>query len=673
MEEIKFKKSKLGMKGRIMVIVIPLIILAIGATTFFTFSRSKQVIMTRTLEIVEQSAAANANEIDKILGGALKQLYIYKLSILDGRMTKMQLSRMLKSTYQTSELYPNGLYYADSLGSWIDGSGWVPAPDYVAVQEEWFKEGMTHTDSFELGKPYIDEMAEQYVVTASVNISDATADKVLAADIPLNALTDYVKTVTFFDGKGGTLLITPDNESIIAASTMNDSGEIAVSKEIQKLYDKVCDKEFLNTMETAMKVKIAGKSYYLASQELEGCDWRLISYVSDEDAVQSELNSAFSAVAILAFIIILVSIVIIDIFIHHKIKQIKIVTKSIEDITNGDFTGSMKVKSHDETGVMTNSLQIFLVRMQGMLRVLKQMASQLTEQSHTSMSMSRELATASTSQHLAMEDMIHTLGQLNNSVEEVAEGSTSLAGNVSETNLRCKKANEVLIETVDFTNEGIKEMNELSVSMQKLQITILELGKAVQDVGENMKNIEQMVNVIGDISSQTNLLSLNASIEAARAGEAGKGFAVVAQEIGKLADNSSGSVSDIKQITDGISQLVSDMGLKMEASMASIQTYGSVVEKTSLTFNNINTRIIDTKEEVLSIIESVAELDTISQSLAAITEEQSASSEEMLSASEDVLEHSGKVKENAGAGEDAADKLLHIVKELDELMKFFKY
>lgn len=114
------------------------------------------------------------------------------------------------------------------------------------------------------------------------------------------------------------------------------------------------------------------------------------------------------------------------------------------------------------------------------------------------------------------------------------------------------------------------------------------LQEAVDNVHTGLNGINEMVNVIQDIASQTNLLSLNASIEAARAGEAGKGFAVVADEIRSLAENCSNSVTDIIDTTSSIRQLVNIVLEKSTESKTAIQESAEVVNSTETTFEDFN-------------------------------------------------------------------------------------
>lgn len=100
---------------------------------------------------------------------------------------------------------------------------------------------------------------------------------------------------------------------------------------------------------------------------------------------------------------------------------------------------------------------------------------------------------------------------------------------------------------------SLKEINaEVSESMNSTNHVAIKLSEAVQEIGVTL-------NVIGEISSSTNLLALNASIEAARAGEAGKGFSVVATEVGHLANNTGKSLEQVTEVIEKVQQNVSDM------------------------------------------------------------------------------------------------------------------
>ena len=127
---------------------------------------------------------------------------------------------------------------------------------------------------------------------------------------------------------------------------------------------------------------------------------------------------------------------------------------------------------------------------------------------------------------LAIADRLTTVHEAVNRAEEITNDMSRNSSEVSN-------SFDVLIESIK------KSMDELS-----------EVTKGMSTVGASVDQVIEAANVINEIASQTNLLSLNASIEAARAGDAGRGFAVVAEEIGSLAIQSNDSAASIKQIMD---------------------------------------------------------------------------------------------------------------------------
>ena len=147
-------------------------------------------------------------------------------------------------------------------------------------------------------------------------------------------------------------------------------------------------------------------------------------------------------------------------------------------------------------------------------------------------------------------------------VEDVAEGSTGMAASISKINenlLEMSNETKDINASVDeiknqttAVQDSSKIMNDKIKSMQdsshKMDEGISAISKRIETVNTTVDKVSNIVSVIEEISSETNLLSLNASIEAARAGDAGKGFAVVAQEIRVLSDNTNTELENIKQI-----------------------------------------------------------------------------------------------------------------------------
>jgi methyl-accepting chemotaxis protein len=201
---------------------------------------------------------------------------------------------------------------------------------------------------------------------------------------------------------------------------------------------------------------------------------------------------------------------------------------------------------------------------------------------------------------------------------------------------------------------------------------IEEIARTIGATQDAVSNINEKVEGISGIASQTNLLSLNASIEAARAGEAGKGFAVVAEEIRKLADDSENLAQEIRQVMDVLLKEAEEA-----VTAAGLVKQGNIEQQAALgeTLESVNGMLTDIEETVLGVkkiaggattcVESNEIVSDAMSSLSAISQENAASSE---TTGNSVQELSETVNDLA----DSASGLREVSEQLNEEMKFFK-
>ena len=207
----------------------------------------------------------------------------------------------------------------------------------------------------------------------------------------------------------------------------------------------------------------------------------------------------------------------------HEIDSVMTATNAAMDkVAANDLSARVTVTAKGDAGRLKDNLNRSLTALSGALRNVANNIRQVAAATGQASSAIGQISDGSQSQMHAIRQITVGLAQTARAVEEV-----SASAQMSSTHAR---------EAASLVNEG--------------RGRIVEMVQTVNAIASSAKEITKITDVIGQIARQTNMLSLNAAIEAARAGEAGKGFAVVAEEVGKLADHSGRSVSEINALVE---------------------------------------------------------------------------------------------------------------------------
>lgn len=375
----------------------------------------------------------------------------------------------------------------------------------------------------------------------------------------------------------------------------------------------------------------------------------ILVLTADESEALSGITVVTGVAVGISAIVVLLAIIICFILGRRLMRPLVKVSTIIEEIANGDINADfgMVKETNDEIGLI-------IEKMKELTQSLGSIVGKIRNSSDTMSSNSYELNDTS-SQTLAANN------EISKAVEDVAEGSTGMAASISKINENLlemsnetkdinESVNEIRNQTVavqdssKIMNDKIKSMQN---SSQKMDEGISAISKRIETVNTTVDKVSNIVSVIEEISSETNLLSLNASIEAARAGDAGKGFAVVAQEIRVLSDNTNTELENIKQI---ISSLVEECRYCVQAS-------GTIVEDNA-----------KQKEEIKAVLDEFSALDEQIQKTAEKADEIEELVTAMIELNDDITKSSNSLTDVSAANAAATEEMNANIEELNAMM-----
>ncbi|MED3989036.1 methyl-accepting chemotaxis protein [Priestia aryabhattai] len=398
-------------------------------------------------------------------------------------------------------------------------------------------------------------------------------------------------------------------------------------------------------------------------------DLQTINNDEAKSIYQKNKQSAKSAVTTL----LLVSALVILLTIGIGLLIARMITKPLNDIKNlmetakdGDFQVKGTYESNDEIGSLTASFN-------KMIGGLKEMIMSVGNISSTVAASSEELSASAEQNNSAIEHISGITEKLasgsNHQVNQIQESSTiihRITNQTSEVVENVEQITKRALDTAAISNSGTATVETAAKQMKSINENVTELSSVFQGLSEHSAKISQINDVITTIADQTNLLALNAAIEAARAGDHGKGFAVVASEVRKLAEGSSNSANQIKNLVALIQSETARTLQFMTVTTKEVKEGLAVVEQAGTSFLQINEAVQHVVNQIqqigsaihnlakgtLEVQQAIHEVNGIAeeaaagaQNVSATTEEQLASMEEIASSAMDLANMSEELQE----------------------------
>ena len=426
----------------------------------------------------------------------------------------------------------------------------------------------------------------------------------------------------------------------------------------------------------ASGVEIQGEKYYVYYSPVYSDDGEILGMAFSGER-QSTVDNSVAGTLMNLFIIsgvLLVLCVGIMIVLAFRIRRPLMITSGyIERVADGDLSGRPECSSViSEVKTLINASTSLADKLGGIVTEVDEHAD-ILDSSMASLNALAEANSTSTNQiRQVMDDLSSTAVTLADNVQSVNAKVSEMGDNMSAINSEAVTLNDNS-DKMNRAGQNVSEsMTLVLTSSHTASDIIAQLIEQVNETNKAIASINKAVELISDITSQTNLLSLNASIEAARAGQAGRGFAVVASEIKQLADQSSQGADSIKNIADNIleksnrsvimtgrmkelaEQEQTDIGNAKE----SFDILNRIIEENAAIAQTVMDKTKNLEALKLDIINSVSELS-------AISEENAASNEEVTARVTEIAESVNRISEDT-------QTVRKVSSDMKELMDYFK-
>lgn len=631
---------------RLFLIFLSAIVFFVIVLGYLSYDKAKSTIEKNAANGNQQTIIQTSEKIDIILEkyeNAGRQIfYDIELQKLLSEYTDKKLSdydaftversiRDKLSNQITSDSSIRAIYLIPTKSEKIISAGQASESSKTVLEQSWYTE-LKEGDKKIMWLPTMQNSGAPYFTIARSlgSMNDLTSTYVVMFELNASVLDTQLKGINL--GENGQLqLISP--EGIVVSSSESSIVGSETAWTFAKEFPADTKTDDVRTKDEE------GRNVLAVYNTLNTNDWKLVGSVQT-----SELTKDASSILVITLIVAAIDVIFAILIGIWMVRMIARPLGKLNLLMKEGAKGNLNVrtdhKSQDEIGQLSASFNDMMEQITGLVQQTSNTAQEVLRTATELSDASKKTAISAKEIAVATEEIANGASSL--AVE--AERGSDLTNNISKQMQMVVSANEEMGKSarhVESASElGTKHLSDLLDKTHQTEDMTRSMMHKVDGLKETTSSVVKVLDVLQNITKQTNILSLNATIEAARAGAAGKGFMVVADEIRQLADQSRQSIDMVSQITDRIMTEMNETVQVLLDANPLFKGQMDAVKETNDIFVSVQQQMVDFIESLDSVTHSIDELNesqnVLSEAMSnvsAVAEESSATSEEVASLS----------------------------------------
>ena len=514
---------------------------------------------------------------------------------------------------------------------------------YDPRTRDWYI-GATSNNGLIYTEPYVDVSSNEIVFTVASPIKEGSKQTgVLACDIAITTVLDIVSKMHITDN-GYPVLIDADGNYLVHPNEEFAPTKDGDLRKVEGLY-KELTQAASKTPSMTQHTDYDNNEKYFVFTKLSDPDW-VVGYVIPTHDIDSALYGLANIFVMLFVISLAISLGTVFLVMNHRLKPLKGLAKSAEQIAEGDLSVKLEYPSDDEIGVMCTEFSKCIESMHNYITDIHKVLKSISKGDLTvrpSMEYYGDFTDIQKSMERILNSLTDIMGNINtgstqvlSGSNQIAEGSQALADGTIQQSASIQQISDTITEVseqIARTAQNASEAGDLSAQTQecvnKQDEEMQNMVAAMEDISKTSEEIEKIIKTIEDISFQTNILALNAAVEAARAGDAGKGFAVVADEVRNLANKSAEASASTAQLINASIEAVSKGSRIASETAESMKQVKEMSQQAASLIAEIATASSEQNESIHQITTGIEQISRVIQTNSATAEQTAAACEEL--------------------------------------------